>query len=61
MELKKDILQTLHKITYKANRILVGQGNHYLQGGTDRTFCREKLMYIPEDTQVPTDWVSKSK
>ena len=32
---------------------------YYLHGGTDRGFVREKLMLIPEDTQIPLEQSSK--
>ena len=38
------------------NRVL-----YYLQDRPDRTFVREELMHVSEDTQVPPDWVSEWK
>ena len=32
-----------------------------MQDGPDRAFVHEELMRIPEDTQVPPDWVSEWK
>ena len=52
------------KNTYPLDRTIQEPGYrvlHYLQGGPDRAFVREELMHIPEDTQVPPDWVSESK
>ena len=50
------------KNTYRLDQIVQEPGNrvlYYLQDGPDRTFVREKLMRIPEDTRVPPEWVSK--
>ena len=48
---KKYGMQSLSEVKYKVDRIVEGQGNHYLQGGTDRTSLREELMYIPGVTR----------
>ena len=48
------------KNTYRLDRIVQEPGNHvlyYLQDGSDRAFVREELVHIPEDTQVPPEWV----
>ena len=52
------------KNTYRLDWIVQEPGNHvldYLQDGPDRPFVREELMQIPEDTQVPSDWLSEWK
>ena len=52
------------KNTYRLDRIVQEPSNrvlYYLQGGPDRAFICEKLMYISEDTQVPPDLVSEWK
>ena len=52
------------KNTYQLDRIVQEPGDHvlrYLQDGLDRTFVREDLMHISEDTQVPSDSVSEWK
>ena len=52
------------KNTSKLDRTVQDLGNyflHYLQGGSDRAFAQEKLMHIPEHTQVPPEWLSKWK
>ena len=46
------------KNTYRLDRIVQEPGNrvlYYLKDRPDRTFVREKLMNISEDTQVPPD------
>ena len=64
MEIKKDERQTLSgvKKTYRLDRIVQEPRNcvlYYLQDGLDGAFVSEELMRIPEDTQVPPEWVSK--
>ena len=52
------------KGTYRLDRIVQGPGNRvlqYLQDGPERDFVREELIHVPEDTQVPPDWVSEWK
>ena len=52
------------KNTYRLDQILQESGNrvlYYLQDGPDRAFVSKELMRIPEDTQVPPEWVSKWK
>ena len=52
------------KNTYRLNKIVQYPGNNilcYLQDGPNRTFVSEELMHIPEDTQVPPEWVSEWK
>ena len=52
------------KNTYRLDQIVQDLGNCvlcYLQDGPDRVFVSKELMHIPEDTQVPSEWVSKWK
>ena len=60
METKKDKRQALSGL----DRIVQVPGSrvlYYLEDGSCRTFVNEELMYIPEDTQVHSEWVSKWK
>ena len=34
---------------------------HYFQGEPDKIFVREELVHVPDNTQVPPEWVSKWK
>ena len=48
------------KKTYRLNEVIQKPGNrvmYYLQDGPDRTFVKEELMLIPEDTELPPDYV----
>ena len=48
--------------TFRLDRIVGNPGQrvlYYLTYGPERAFVREELMQIPEDTQVPPDWVEK--
>ena len=50
------------KKTYRLNEVIQKPGNrvmYYLQDGPDRTFVKEELMLIPEDTELPPDYVQK--
>ena len=41
-------------------RIIENPGNHemyYLRDGPERAFVSEELMLIPEDTELPPDYV----
>ena len=52
------------KYTYRIDRILQDPVNrvlYCLQDGLDRTFVREELMHVSEDTQAPPGWVSEWK
>ena len=52
------------KKTYRLGRIVQEPDNlvlYYMQDGPDRAFVHEELMRIPEDNQVPPDWVSEWK
>ena len=48
--------------TFRLDRIVENPGQrvlYYLAEGPKRAFVREELMEIPEDTEVPPDWVEK--
>ena len=48
------------KATYRLKEIVEDSGNRvmcYLSDGPDRAFVSEKLMLIPEDTELPPDYV----
>ena len=48
--------------TYRLNRIIDNPGQrvlYYLDDGPERAFVREELMLIPEDTEMPPEWVKK--
>jgi hypothetical protein len=48
--------------TYRISEIIQDPGNrvlYYLADAPKRAFVREELMLIPEDTQVPPDYVKK--
>ena len=48
--------------TFRLDRIIENPGQrvlYYLTDGPERAFVREELMDIPEDTQVPPEWVEK--
>ena len=48
------------KKAYRLNEVIQKPGNrvmYYLQDGPDRTFVKEELMLIPEDTELPPDYV----
>ena len=50
------------KKTYRLREIAEDTGNHvmyYLIDGPDRAFVSEELMLIPEDTELPPDYVQK--
>ena len=52
------------KDTYRLDQIVQELGNcalYYLQDGPDAAFLSKELMFIPEDTQVLCEWVSKWK
>ena len=52
------------KNMYRLDRLVQEPGNlvlYYLQDGPDKAFVSEELMRIPEDTQVPLEWLSKWK
>ena len=48
------------KGTYRLKEIVENPGNrvmYYLSGGPERAFVSEELMLIPEDTELPPDYV----
>ena len=50
------------KKPYRLNNIVEDPGScvmYYLSDGLDRAFISEKLMFIPEDTELPPDQVQK--
>ena len=50
------------KGTYRLKEIIEDSGNHvmyYLSGGLERAFVSEELMLIPEDTELPPDYVQE--
>ena len=64
IETKKDKEQIENINIDRLNRIVQESRNrvlYYLQDGSDRAFVSEELMHVPEDTQVPPNWVSEWK
>ena len=50
------------KKTYRLREIVEATGNHmmyYLKDGSERAFVKEELMLIPEDMQLPPNYVQK--
>ena len=50
------------KGTYRLREIVEDAGNgvmYYLSGGPERAFVSEKLMLIPEDTELPPDYAQE--
>ena len=50
------------KKTYRLRKIVKDPSNrvmYYLSDGPDRAFVSEELMLIPEDTELPPDYVQK--
>ena len=50
------------KASYRLREIAENSGNHvmyYLADGPERAFVSEELMLIPEDTELPPDYVQK--
>ena len=50
------------KTSYRLREIMENPGNHvmyYLRDGPDRAFVSEELMLIPEDTELPRDYVQE--
>ena len=49
------------KKTYRLREVVKGSGNrvmYYLSDGPERAFVSEELMLIPEDTELPPDYLS---
>ena len=50
------------KASYRLKEIIENPGNHvmyYLLDGSERAFVSEELMLIPEDTELPLDYVQE--
>ena len=50
------------KKTYRQKEIAEDPGNrmmYYLKDGPESSFVKEELMLIPEDTELPPDYVQK--
>ena len=50
------------KGTYRLKKVVEDSGNHamyYLSDGPERAFVSEELMLIPEDTELPPDYVQE--
>ena len=50
------------KGTYRLKEIIEDSGNrvmYYLSGGLERAFVSEELMLIPEDTELPPDYIQE--
>ena len=50
------------KASYRLREITENPGNHvmyYLLNGPERAFISEELMLIPEDTELPPDYVQE--
>ena len=50
------------KGTYRLTEIVVDAGNcvmYYLKDGPEKAFVSEELMLIPEDTELPPDYVQE--
>ena len=48
------------KKTYQLSEVIEKRGNrviYYLQDGPERAFVKEELMSVPEDTELPPDYV----
>ena len=52
----------LSKKTYRLREIVEDSGNrmmYYLSDGPEKAFVSEELMLIPEDTELPPDYIQK--
>ena len=50
------------KKTYRLKEVVEGYGNrmmYYLSDGPERAFVSEELMLIPEDTELPPNYIKK--
>ena len=48
--------------TFRLDKIIQDEGQrvlYYLRDGPKRSFVREELMLIPEETQLPPDYVQE--
>ena len=54
--------RTWSKKTYRLRKIVEDPGNwvmYYLSDGPERAFVKEELMLIPEDIELPPDYIQK--
>ena len=54
--------QLITKGTYRLKEIMENPGNrvmYYLKDGPEWAFVSEELMLVPEDTELPPDYVQK--
>ena len=54
--------RTWSKKTYRLREVISKLGNrvmYFLKDGPERSFVKEELMQIPEDTELPPDYVQK--
>ena len=59
---KKAMNRIWSKKTYRLREIMEDSGNrvmYYLSDGQERAFVSEELMLIPEDTELPPNYVQK--
>ena len=59
---KKAMDRIWSKKTYRLREIVENSGNrvmYYLKDEPERAFVSEELMLIPEDTELPPDYVQK--
>ena len=50
------------KASYRLREVVESSGNHvmyYLADGHERAFVSKQLMLIPEDTELPPDYVQE--
>ena len=51
-----------YKATYRLREVASSSGSrvmYYLLDGPERAFVSEELMLIPEDTELPLDYIKK--
>ena len=59
---KRAMDRSWSKKIYRLREIVEDSGNrvmYYLKNGPERAFVKEELMLIPEDTELPPDYVQK--
>ena len=59
---KEQLIQYGRKTVIGLSKVVVEPDNrimYYLQDGPERVFVREELMLIPENTELPPDFVQK--
>ena len=62
INVKEQTDRILSKKIYRLREIVEDSGNrvmYYLKDGPERAFVSEELMLIPEDTELPPDYVQK--